>query len=239
MVRLHCVVEGQTEETFVKQILRPHLANQQIMIDARCVMTGTKRGKTYRGGMTSYVRAKRDIERWIKGDRTAYFTTMFDLYGLPTDFPGYVGAKRIRDPRQRVDDLENALRNDIDDGRFVPYIQLYEFETLLLADPHQLASQFPEQTAAIQKLVEMSADFTSPEEINDGADTAPSKRIIDAIPAYAGMKVSAGPIVAERIGLPILRARCRHFGAWLDQLEALARKTADPGCAGQCVPAQA
>ena len=221
-VRLHCVVEGQTEETFVKQVLRPHLANQQIMIDARRVRTGTKRGKTYRGGMTNYARAKRDIERWIKGDQTAHFTTMFDLYGLPTDFPCYVKSKRIRDPIQRVNDLENALRDDIGDARFIPYIQLYEFETLLLSAPHQLASQFPEQTAAIQKLVEMSADFTSPEGINDGADTAPSKRIINEIPEYEGMKVSAGPIVAERIGLPILRARCRHFGAWLDQLEALA-----------------
>lgn len=221
-VRLRCVVEGQTEEAFVKQVLRPHLATQQVMVTAQCVRTRTKRGKTYRGGMTSYARMKRDIERWIKGDRTAHFTTMFDLYGLPTDFPGYVESKRIRDPLQRVNDLENALRNDIGDARFIPYIQLYEFETLLLSAPHQLASQFPEQTYAIRKLVEMSAGFTSPEVINDGADTAPSKRIINAIPAYAGMKVSAGPIVAERIGLPILRARCRHFGAWLDQLEALA-----------------
>lgn len=222
MVRLHCVVEGQTEETFVKQVLRPHLANQQIMVDARCVITGTKRGKTYRGGMTSYARAKRDIERWIKGDQTAHFTTMFDLYGLPMDFPGYIESKRIRDPLQRVTDLENALRNDIGTVRFIPYIQLYEFETLLLADPHRLTSQFLEQRVAIRKLVKMSADFASPEWINDGADTAPSKRIINAIPAYADMKVSAGPIVAERIGLPILRERCRHFGAWLDQLEALA-----------------
>lgn len=221
-VRLRCVVEGQTEEAFVKQVLCPYLAIQQVMVTAQCVRTGTKRGKTYRGGMTNYARTKRDIERSIKGDRTAYFTTMFDLYGLPTDFPGYIESKRIRDPLQRVNDLENALRNDIGTARFIPYIQLYEFETLLLADPHQLTSQFLEQTAAIQKLVEMSAGFTSPEEINDGADMAPSKRIINAIPAYEDMKVSAGPIVAERIGLPILRARCRHFGAWLDQLEALA-----------------
>ena len=172
----------------------------------------------------SYARAKKDIETWTKQDwrQDARFTTMFDLYGLPTDFPSYQEAKRMPEPLQRVNGLENALRNDINDGRFVPYIQLYEFETLLLSAPHQLASQFPEQSAAIQKLVEMSASFTSPEEINDGAGTAPSKRIINAIPAYEDMKVSAGPIVAERIGLPILRARCRHFGAWLDQWEALA-----------------
>ena len=223
-VRLHCIVEGQTEEAFVNRVLRPHLAYQLVMVDARCVMTGRTRGTTHRGGMTSYARAKRDIEAWTKQDRwrDARFTTMFDLYRLPTDFPGYREAKRMPEPLQRVKGLENALRNDIDDGRFVPYIQLHEFKTLLLYDPCQLASQFPEQKDAIQKLIEMSAGFTSPERINDGADTAPSKRIINSIPAYAGMKVSAGPIVAERIGLPILRARCRHFGEWLDQLEALA-----------------
>lgn len=221
-VRLHCIVEGQTEEAFVNRVLRPHLANRQIMIDARCVMTGKKTGKTYRGGMTNYARAKRDIEQWIKGDPTAHFTTMFDLHRLPADFPGYKESERMPEPFQRVNRLENALRNDIGDARFIPYIQLYEFETLLLSAPCQLASQFPEQTAAIQNLVKMSDDFTSPEWINDGADTAPSKRIINAIPAYENMKVSAGPIVAERIGLSILRVQCRHFGAWLDQLEALA-----------------
>ena len=69
----------------------------------------------------------------------------------------------------------------------------------------------------------MTSEFGSPELINDREDTAPSRRIIGAIPEYGGMKASAGPIVAERIGLPTLRLRCEHFGQWLGRLEGLAR----------------
>ena len=61
----------------------------------------------------------------------------------------------------------------------------------------------------------------SPELIDDGSQTSPSKRIVAEIPEYDGMKVSAGPIVAERIGLPTLRAKCKHFNAWLDQIGSL------------------
>ena len=31
----------------------------------------------------------------------------------------------------------------------------------------------------------------------------------------------AGPLIAEEIGLPILRVRCPHFGKWLTILEQL------------------
>ena len=67
----------------------------------------------------------------------------------------------------------------------------------------------------------MASAFNSPELIDDGPDTAPSKRIIAEIPEYAKRKSSAGPIVAERIGLPALRAKCEHFGGWIDRLETL------------------
>ena len=97
----------------------------------------------------------------------------------------------------------------------------HELEALLLADPQKLDSQYHEQGFAIQRLVYMADQFGSPELINDGADTAPSKRITAEIPEYARAKASAGPVVAERIGLPTLRLKCAHFGEWLGRLEAL------------------
>ena len=60
---------------------------------------------------------------------------MFDLYALPADFPGYAEARREVDPYGKVRILEDALGNDIADRRFIPYIQLHEFEALILADP--------------------------------------------------------------------------------------------------------
>ena len=98
-VRLHCIVEGQTEEAFVNQVLTIHLANQLILADVRYVETEAKHGRTYRGGATQYSRAKRDIDAWLRQDQNhdARFTTMFDLCGLPTDFPGYEEAKQKPD----------------------------------------------------------------------------------------------------------------------------------------------
>lgn len=229
-IRLHFIVEGQTEETFVNQTLLPHLANFSIWVKARCVMTSRKCGVKRRGGIGKYAQAKKDIKTWIKEDQNqdARFTTMFDLYALPADFPGYENALQTSGAYERVRILEEALSADISDSRFVPYLQLHEFETLLLSDPLKLDSQFYDHNAKILKLIEMASRFDSPELINDGKNTSPSKRIISEIPEYGGMKASAGPIVAEKIGLSNLRLKCRHFGEWLDKLESLANGSIPP-----------
>ena len=221
-IRLNFVVEGQTEETFVNQTLRPHLADRYVYVSARCVMTGQKGGFKYRGGLGSYAQAKKDIDLWMKQDLNsdARFTTMFDLYALPKDFPDYEVATRENDPYARVGRLEDALSHDVSDWRFVPYIQLHEFEALLFADPTKLSEQFECDSATIDRLVEM-AERCKPELIDDGEDTAPSKRIIGEIPEYAYSKASAGPLAAQGIGLTVLREKCAHFGNWLGKLEAL------------------
>ena len=221
-IRLNFIVEGQTEEAFVNQILSPYLAGFEVWVQVRCVQTSRSRNIKHRGGIDSYGKAKNDINAWIKEDRNSdvRFTTMFDVYGLPTNFPGYKDAKQSSDPYGRVKVLEDALGEDISDRRFIPHFQLHEFEALLLSDPQKLDSQFDNSTG-IRRLVDMVAGFDSPELINDGNNTAPSKRIIDEIPEYERMKVSAGPIVAEKIGLPTLRLKCKHFGEWLCKLETL------------------
>lgn len=222
MIRLHFVVEGQTEETFVNQTLVPHLSHLSVFSDARCVETSRKRGVKYRGG-GSYGKVRNDIARWTREDRgsDARFTTMFDLYGLPSGFPGHESAPILNDPRQRVKMLESAFKDDIGDWRFIPYIQLHEFEALLLSAPNKLAAQFHDSAAGIRRLAGMASRYSSPELIDDGAETAPSKRIIAEIPEYSGRKASAGPLVANNIGLDALRLKCEHFGDWLDKLERL------------------
>ena len=224
-IRLHCIVEGQTEETFVNRMLKPHLGDLYVWVDARCVLTSRRREVKYRGGFRNYAQPRRDIVSWLREDQNddARFTTAFDLYRLPSDFPGYGDAQAEADPYEKVRILEAALRDDIGDWRFIPYLQLHEFETLLLSEPDQLATHFTDGQEGIRRLIAMADQIGNPELINDGPDTAPSKRIIAEIPEYAGMKPSAGPIVAEKIGLTNLRARCRHFGEWVNQLEDLAQ----------------
>lgn len=221
MIRLHIIAEGQTEEEFVKSILAEHLANFDIVTDVHCITTNRK--KKNRGGAVSYVKIKEDIILWLKQDKKpdARFTTMVDLYALPNDFPQCDEATRKNDPYQKVEQLETALLNDINDRRFIPYIQLHEFEALILSEPSKLAERFPEYEQQVEQLCDICGNFTSPELINDGATTAPSKRINQFIPGYKGSKVSVAPLIAKKIGLTKIREKCRHFDRWIIQLENL------------------
>ncbi len=234
-IRLHVTAEGQTEERFVKEILSPYLGERNVWTDVRCVLTSknNRLGIEYRGGWrrtSAYTTVKRDICTWMKEDRNpdVRFTTMFDLYALPSDFPGYDEAYRESDPYCRVSILEEALSSDIngelDDIRFVPYIQLHEFEALILADPKQLNWEFLEHDRPIQQLVEMvEKEGGNPELIDDGVNTAPSKRIIAEIPEYEGSKATSGPLVAGKIGMQKLSERCRHFSEWVENLTKLGK----------------
>lgn len=226
MIRLHITAEGQTEQRFANTVLAPHLCQYQVMVDARCVLTSRnkRQGKEYRGGLVSYVKAKEDIQRWINADNhpECRFTTMLDLYALPQDFPGYDEAQKQPDAYQKIAILEARLKEDIGDERFIPYIQLHEFEALILADPQQLDWEYLEHDEAIAGLISMVGD-KNPELINNSPETAPSKRILAAIPEYD--KATAGPAVAGQIGIQKLREKCRHFHEWLTMLEELGEGT--------------
>lgn len=225
MIRLHIIAEGQAELNFARKVLAPHLAARNIIVDARAVMTSRNRHTSHKhsGGLTSYGKAKNDIKAWLTEDKGAEsrFTTMFDFYGLPKDFPGYADIACLASPHERVKRLETALASNIDDqqGRFIPYIQLHEFEALIFADPRQLDWEYLEHAAQIESLIAI-AEEQEPERINDGRDTAPSKRILANIPEYK--KATAGVAVVEKIGLPTLRAKCKHFDEWISRLESLA-----------------
>ena len=227
-LRLHFVVEGQTEEEFVKSVLAPHLGLLGISSDARRVATGRARARIFRGGTTSYARVKRDLSLWMKEDKgnDAHFTTMVDLYAIPDDFPRYAELKGGQDPYARVHSLEVAMAEDIGHPRFVPYIQLHEFEALLLCDPAVLAEEFLRRDRQIANLVRMVSGFESPELIDDGHDTCPSRRIIAEIPEYEGRKPSAGPRIAGRIGLLVIRQKCHHFDDWLKEIETIKEREA-------------
>ncbi len=225
-IRLHVVVEGQTEETYVNRVLKQHLAGFQVFVEPRAVETGRRRGTVYRGGIRTYAKLRGDLMKWMKQDDNldVFFTTMVDVYGLRrlTDgFPGLDKAAAISDPYTKVSALEEAWKADIRHPRFIPYLQLHEFEALLLASPQHLGEEFIGCDEPIGRLADMADQFDSPELIDDGERTAPSKRIIAELPQYAARKASAGPIIAERIGLEILRPKCPHFDGWLARLESL------------------
>ncbi|CAI8826952.1 protein of unknown function [Methylocaldum szegediense] len=106
------------------------------------------------------------------------------------------------------------------DDRFHPYIQLHEFEALLYCDLGQLQRRIPGSESAITALAQEVAGL-APEDINEGADTAASKRIIRYLPIYEKTKVRIGAPAAAAIGLPTLRKLCLHFDEWVCKLEGL------------------
>lgn len=223
MVRLQMIVEGQTEQAFAVQLLAPYLVAKGVFLaKSQLAAHARRRGRVHRGGLFSYAPFRNDVIRRLKEDKSndVFLSTMIDLYGLPTDFPGMGTVPSGCDPCQRVKHIETALGDDIGDPRFVPYLQLHEFEALLLAAPQFFDRYYDDRQKEITKLMELS---DSPERIDDGEKTAPSKRIASLIPEYAGAKPTAGPIIAAAIGLETIRAKCPHFNAWLTRLENLGK----------------
>ncbi len=219
MKRLLIYVEGQTEETFVRDLLAPHLWTLGLHPEPTLARTKrTKSGLTFKGGITSYERVKNDISRLL-GDRgAAGVSTMLDYYHLPGDFPG----KANLPPGScfdRVRHLENRFRDDIDHPAFLPFLTLHEFEALLFSQPEQIEAAFPDLHLKDRMSLE-ALPFASPEEINEGESTHPAARIAKHIPAYR--KRVHGPLIAERIGLDIIRSKCSHLDTWLTRLESLA-----------------
>jgi hypothetical protein len=224
MIRLHAVVEGQTEETFVNQVLVPVLADRNVVMDVRCVETGRKRSGVFRGGVTQYRHLKTNLTLWMKQDQKpeTWFTTMVDLYALPDDFPGYADCRKHADPVVRVECLEEGLLADLSHCRFIPYIQLHEFEALLFSDPRPFENAFPSDPAVTQKLAAIRSQFPTPEHIDDRRDMAPSKRILAVLPDYK--KTVAGVQIAQQIGLTALRQECPYFNQWIAKIEAVAAR---------------
>jgi Domain of unknown function (DUF4276) len=222
-MRLRFVVEGQTEETFVRDLLSLELTAQRIFCDAHRITTGRKSGKVYRGGLVSFQHLRNDLELWIKQDSgaDARFTTMVDLYRLPSDFPGITESRSLADPVKKVEFLEKRFSESLKHQRFVPYIQLHEFEALLFSDPEKFSRAFPSLGAELERLEAIRRSFRSPEHIDEGDDTAPSKRILALLPDY--VKPVAGPLIAKQIGLAKLREECQHFSKWLERLEEAKR----------------
>jgi hypothetical protein len=229
MIRLYLFAEGPTELTFADTVLKPHLADFAVYLHPPVLVAhAKKKGWVHRGGGRKYLPMKNDILRFLAQEKGGgiFFTTMIDLYAIHADFPGLNEAEKLRHlPYKRIEALEQAFARDICDDRFLPYIQLHEFEAYLFSDPAWFGYFYSHHDRQIAALKAVADNHDSPELINDGPHSAPSKRIIAGLPDYEGAKPAVGPQVAELIGLDVIRKKCPHFAAWLSQLESLGQET--------------
>ncbi len=186
MIRVAISVEGKTEREFVSQVLVPffsHLGIEVIPISME--------------GNISLQRMTKERIKLLNSFN--YVTTFYDFYGF-------------KDKRAdiTVDQLEEQLKQSVkEELRFFPYIQQFEFEALMFANPEITANPFqkPNKQKDLEEILRRH-NF-KPENINGGNETNPAKRLAKLFTGY--IKDLDGPVIAGKIGLQLLREQCPRF----------------------------
>ena len=218
MQRIIIVCEGPTEQEFCKDVLQPYFLAQNILIETPTI-------KKSGGGIVIWKTLQNQIENHLKQDPSAFVTTFIDYYGINSKlkFPNWDDAKAIVDINDRISFLEQSMKEQLTESirfRFLPYIQLHEFEGLLFNNIEVFDNQIaPNEFTDYIELAKTIAENPNPELINDGKETAPSKRLLRLIKGYN--KPVYGAILAEAIGLERLRHKCPRFNQWIKGLETL------------------
>jgi hypothetical protein len=224
---VYIVVEGQTEQTFVREVLAPWMANREIFLIPTLI------GKPgHKGGDIRFARAKEDIGRLLRQRNDTYISTMFDYFRIEANWPGreeirkHISNGTALTAEQKAILLEDASSYAIADEfqncntkqRFIPYIEMHEFEALLFSDPKSIAIKIGIDQAEIDAIL---SKHPNPEDINEDPEMAPSKRLSNLKKDYR--KVAMGKVVSEAIGIQKISERCLHFGGWIDKMGKLGR----------------
>lgn len=212
MKRVYILCEGQTEEKFVNSVLAPYFTPQDIYVIP--VILATKRiasGGKHKGGVSSYNKISKDL-RLLCRDGGAYVTSLLDYFALPEDTPGFSAtAPSLYD---HIEMIEQAINQDIGKPNCHANLLVHEFEGLLFSAPEEFALIADQD--AVDTLCAVCEEYPNPEEINSSFDTAPSKRILAAIPDYK--KVADGSDLSQVIGIDRMMASCPHFAAWIQKI---------------------
>lgn len=225
MTRVVVICEGQTEETFVRDVLEPHFSPFGLYLNAQTIETSPG----HRGGALNYDRVQRQLRNTLRQTSAPVVTTFFDLYRLDKRFPGFDTAMVKGSMEAKVDALNAAFAADVvalakcDPARFIPHIQPHEFEALLFSDVATLTGV---ERSWARNTVELSAirqQADTPEHINDQPETKPAAHLERLLKSPRFSKVDHGPIAAARMGLPCIERECLHFAAWLQRIRSLAK----------------
>jgi hypothetical protein len=229
-MKLFIYVEGQEEELFVNRVLRSHLRASGVMVQ-RPILAATSfrigsdnEAEVSVGGVTSYNAIREDILNQFANNAIKaadMLTTLIDLYALPPSFPGSAQAKiQNLAGGKKAAYIEQEWKADIGSSNFFPYIQVHEFEALILTKPSALIAHYPEHAERIEQLRNDCALFLSPEDINEVKATSPSHRILASVPTYTKID---GFRHLQDIGVSEIKAHCPRFKAWIERCEKFFR----------------
>ena len=212
MKRLYIIVEGQTEQEFVNTMIAPYM-QQYGVYDVKPVLIHTS--KAGRGGFVNYSHLKKDALKLLNSRKNDFVVSMFvDFFRIP-EIPHRERWSQKATHKEQVSEMERCIAEDIHDYRFIPYIQLHEFEALLFSSNKGFETYFQEDEA--QKTQRIVLQFDNPEDINTTPEGAPSKRLIDINANYD--KVIEGNLIALEVGMDSIRTKCHHFKEWIDKLK--------------------
>ncbi|GAB3707935.1 DUF4276 family protein [Spirosoma flavus] len=217
MKRIIIVVEGQTEQEFVKQCVAPYLLAKHGITSVTARLIG-KPG--HKGGDVRFNRLKVDLTILLH-EPDVVVSTFIDLFKLGNDFPKYDDCQRFNRSEDRIACLEEGLYQAINTTTFIPYIQRHEFDALLFASENGFKNYFKGSTCA--KLAEIIRDHPNPEDINN--TEPPSYRLLKVVEQYEGFrydKVNFGNILALEIGIETMLKTCPRFSSWIDKLRQAA-----------------
>ena len=218
MNQLVFIVEGITEEAFVKSLLGPYLSSKYGFPRVQVTRITTSPG--HKGGFVNFQHLNRDVNLYLRRSRSFIVTTMVDFYRIPDNVPGYDRLPSVRDPYDKVALLEDAFATHFHNKHFVPYIQLHEFEALLFTNVDRFRDVFSPKKYNRDALDAIVREFPNPELIDDGVLTAPSYRLKRIVRHYN--KVVHGVALTQAIGMHTMCKRCRHFDEWLERLATFA-----------------
>lgn len=211
MKRLYIIVEGQTEQEFVNSMIAPYM-QQDGVYSVTPVLIRTS--KTGRGGFVNYEHLKNDARKLLCSKKTDFVVSMFvDFFRIP-EVPHKERWEKKSTHIEQVKEMEECIAEDINDFRFIPYIQLHEFEALLFSSNKGFDTYFSEDNAKdTQHIIDT---FNNPEDINTTPTGAPSKRLLAIKDDYD--KVIEGNLIALEVGINDILAKCLRFRLWIEKL---------------------
>lgn len=214
MKRLVIVCEGQSEQAFVENVLGPYLYSRGNVYDVRGTLIPTSKG--HKGGNVSYDKfINRVNEVLSKESADTIVSTMVDFFKFPKVPNLTESYSRLNGDLAKVLALEEHIEMAVRNDRFIPYIQLHEYEALLFSNKSGFEKYLQEDECG--KLGKLSDLFPNPEDINSSPQKAPSKRILDIYPEYS--KVIDGSIIAMEVGIHAMLTKCPHFNSWVTRLK--------------------
>lgn len=216
MKRLEIIVEGETESNFVSQALAPYLESLGLIEAYRVCPIIIRTNPNHRGGMSKYTHLKSDILNCLSSsDKDLTVSMMIDFFGLPSNVPRPKNYDCIKSDYDKVKAIEQCINEDIDDYRFIPYIQLHEFEALLFVSKVGFDYCYGNDSR-VELLKKIVDSYENPEDINTSPSGAPSKRILAIIPEY--QKDYDGNVIVLENGIEIVIEKCPGFRKWVEDL---------------------